>query len=594
MYHPPDLTVGTNTAVDDTRDEYIELCNIGTNTVDLSGWRLKGDSEYIFSNGTTFAAGGYLLLVSFDPTITTNLTAFRTNYNLTAATPVYGPYSEKLANSTFDIDIAYPALIDGYTNYVNVDKVEYRDSSPWPTKADGKGQSLQRASSRVIGNTASNWTGNTPTPGAVNLGMVTNMVIATTSPLTGGVVGSAYTNTFNVIYGSPPYSWAIAIGSVPGLSLDINGVLSGTPTTAGTNTFTVQVTDNMSATASNQFTIIIAATAPGITTASPLHDGTVGIAYSQTLAATGGTMPCTWALSDGTLPDGVTLNSAGVISGSPTNSGTFSFTVQLTDYAGLTTTKVFAIYIPVPTLALTSVSPMVNAQQNSPYSQALAAVGGVTPYSWSIASGALPTGLTLDSLGDITGTPTALGTFNFAACVTDSASNTVTGTLAITVISPALTVATAQLPDGNVGTNYSAMLSATGGTTPYTWSTTWGTLPPGLNLTSAGVVSGTPTNGGTFSFIVQVADSASTNAQQLFTVAIQNNAPVISVQGCTNGVIQLLISGDGGADYSIEFSTNLMDWETVFMTNAPAVPFGWADTNTLNSSSRFYRVWLGQ
>ena len=91
MYHPPDLTVGTNTTVDDTRDEYIELYNITTNAVDLSGWRLKGDTEYIFTNGTTLAAGGYLLLVSFDPTVATNLTAFLTNYNLTAATPIYGP-----------------------------------------------------------------------------------------------------------------------------------------------------------------------------------------------------------------------------------------------------------------------------------------------------------------------------------------------------------------------------------------------------------------------------------------------------------------------------------------------------------------------
>jgi hypothetical protein len=127
MYHPPDLTVGTNTGVDDTRDEYIELYNISTNTVDLSGWRLKGDTEYIFTNGTTLAAGGYLLLVSFDPAVATNLTAFRTFYSLSTSVAVCGPYSEKLANSTFDVEIAYPALIGGYTNYVNVDKVEYRD-----------------------------------------------------------------------------------------------------------------------------------------------------------------------------------------------------------------------------------------------------------------------------------------------------------------------------------------------------------------------------------------------------------------------------------------------------------------------------------
>lgn len=108
---------------------------------------------------------------------------------------------------------------------------------------------------------------------------------------------------------------------------------------------------------------------------------------------------------------------------------------------------------------------------------------------------------------------------------------------------------------------------------------------------------GTPTNGGTFSFIAQVADNASATAQQIFTVTIQNHAPVINVQGWTNGVIRLLISGDGGADYSIESSTNLLDWETRLTTNSPALPFSWTDTNPVSpapAGRRFYRAWLGQ
>jgi hypothetical protein len=593
MYHPLDITNvvnGVTNILDDTTNEFIELFNVTTNAVDLSGWRITGDTEYYFATNTSLAAGGFLLLTSFDPADATALATFRTNYGLTTNAAIYGPYSEKLANSTAKIELEFPATFGGYSTYVRVDKVEYRDMSPWPTKADGKGKSLQRASLSLIGNTAANWTGNTPTPGAVNLGVVTNIVIATASPLVGGVVGSAYTNTLTATGGSEPYSWVVTAGSVAGLSLATNGVLSGTPTTAGTNVFTVQVTDDLAATATKQFTLIIAATAPSISTASSLPSGTMGTSYSQTLAATGGTAPYAWTLFAGTLPGGVVLNGAGVISGTPTNYGTFNFTVQLTDYAGLTTTRAFTLSIAVPALVITSVSPMVSGQQGSPYSQALTAVGGITPYSWSIAGGSLPPGLILSSIGDITGTPTNLGTFNFTARVTDNASNTVTKALAITIISATLTITTAVLPDSIVGAAYSETLAASGGTTPYTWSIVWGALPDGLRLSSAGVVSGMPTNRGTFSCIVQVADHVGATATEMFTIEIQNNAPTIGVVSCTNGTITLLISGDVGPDYTIEASTNLLDWETVFITNAPATPFRWSDTATSRAS--FYRASL--
>ena len=328
-----------------------------------------------------------------------------------------------------------------------------------------------------------------------------------------------------------------------------------------------------------------------LTTASPLPSGTVGTAYSETLAATGGTAPYTWTLSAGTLPPGITMNGAGLISGTPTTYGTYNFTVQATDSASLAATQVFSIYIPVPPLVITSISPMVNGQQGSPYSQALTAVGGVTPYTWSLASGSLPTGLSLDRLGDITGTPTNLGTFNFTARVTDSASNIVTKALAITIISPTLTITTDELPDSIVGATYLQTLAASGGTTPYTWSILWGTLPGGLSLSSAGVVSGTPTNGSTFSFIVQVTDKVGATATEMFTIEIQDNAPTISVESYTSGTITLLISGDAGPDYTIEASTNLVDWETVFTTNAPAMPFRWSDTAATNPVT-FYRALL--
>jgi len=588
MYHPPDQL-----GVDDTQDEFIELFNLASTNVNLNGWRLRGDSAYVFPTNTTFAAGGYLLLVSFNPTNTVTLAAFRATNNVAINTPIYGPYSEKLANSTFSLELARPDILDDLAVNFLVDKVEYRDTSPWPATPDGGGKSLQRASTAQIGNTAANWVGNPPTPGALNVGMTTNAIsITTASLLAGGVVGMAYTNNFTASGGTSPYAWSLAAGSVPGLTLTSNGVLSGTPTTAASNTIAVQVADNASVTASKSFGLTIAGSALSITTSASLAGGTMSMIYSQTLGAAGGTAPYSWSLASGSLPGGLALNSAGVITGTPTNYGPFNFTAQVADNGGLTTTKAFALTVVPQTLTITTLSPMVSGQQGSAYSQALTSVGGVSPYSWSLAGGSLPPGLTLSSLGDLTGTPTNLGPFNFTVRVTDSASATVTKALVLTVVSPTLALATASLPDSTVGASYLETLTATGGTTPYTWSVIWGALPGGLNLSSAGVVSGTPTNAGTFSFIVQVADNASATASDIFTVAIQNNAPVISLQGWTNGVIQLLISGDVGPDYSLESSTNLVDWETLLTTNSPALPFSWTDPNPANASSRFYRASL--
>lgn len=269
----------------------------------------------------------------------------------------------------------------------------------------------------------------------------------------------------------------------------------------------------------------------------------------------------------------------------------FSFTVQLADTYALTASSAFSLTIVAAPLDITTTSPMPNGQQGNSYSQALTGAGGITPYSWSLASGALPPGLSLDNLGDITGTPTNLGTFNFIAKLTDSLGTNVAKPLAITIVSPTVSITTATLPDGRAGTTYLQTLAASGGTPPYTWSITWEALPDGLNLSSAGVISGMPTNYGTFSFIVQAADSASATASQLFTVEIAHSTPAIAVQSYAGGTIQLLVTGDSGANYEIDCSTNLVDWTSAFTTNSAATPFNWSDPGATNTAT-FYRVLL--
>jgi hypothetical protein len=173
--------------------------------------------------------------------------------------------------------------------------------------------------------------------------------ITTTSPLPDGEVGIAYSQTLQASGGSGTYTtWSITAGTLPdGLSLGSStGIISGTPTTATTATITVKVTDSLGGTGAENLSITIAA-APTITTTSPLPDGKVDIAYSQTLQASGGSGTyTTWSITAGTLPDELSLDSStGVISGTPTTATTATITVQVTDSLGGTGTQDLSITI---------------------------------------------------------------------------------------------------------------------------------------------------------------------------------------------------------------------------------------------------------
>src|SRR5206468_251937 len=142
------------------------------------------------------------------------------------------------------------------------------------------------------------------------------------------------------------------------------------------------------------------------------------------------------------------------------------------------------------------------------YSATLNASGGTSPYSWSVSSGTLPTGLSLSSSGTLSGTPTVAGAFPFTVAVKDAASASASASLSINVVGlPPLLLSSSQLSGGTVGSTYSATLSASGGTSPYSWSVSSGTLPTGLSLSSTGTISGTPTVAGAFPFTVAVKDA---------------------------------------------------------------------------------------
>ncbi|MGH3132923.1 MAG: putative Ig domain-containing protein, partial [Gaiellaceae bacterium] len=267
--------------------------------------------------------------------------------------------------------------------------------------------------------------------------------------------------------------------------------------------------------------------APTITTAS-LPDATVGVAYSETLQATGGTPPYTWSLDSGVLPAGLSLDaSTGAITGTPTAAGTSPFTALVTDNAAQSDTQALSITVdpaPVvpPTITTTS---LPDGTVDVAYSETLQATGGTPPYTWSLDSGALPAGLTLDaSTGAVTGTPTAAGTSPFTVRVTDSATQSDTQPLSITVdpapLPPLAITTPSDLPDGTQRDFYSVTLAATGGDPPYTWSHVSGNLPRGLTLSPSGVISGTPTKRGNSTFTLRVTDSLGNQDSRTFTLRI--------------------------------------------------------------------------
>ena len=465
-------------------------------------------------------------------------------------------------------------------------------------------------------------------PGAVGSVNISSSTIALApSTLPGGTSGSAYSQTITASGSPGPFTFTVSAGALPnGLSLSSSGLLSGTVHQAGTFNFTVAATEAGGCAGFRAYSFTFTCPAIAVTPVF-LPDGSVGTPYSATLAAPGSVAPLAFSISSGALPNGVTLSGAGALSGSPTLPGTFNFTALVTDAAGCTGSRAYVVDIfatpPVSNvaanttgLAISTAHPCVSVPfvytrgESTPARElivslqldgtklALCSTPDSAVHLGSWFNGFSNTHLAITNDGDgaytvdvtLTGLPCGITTGGtlFALdlkSVAGDGSGAITVTrvkshdcdnnpIAVAAGAPAslriqntnITLMPPVLPNGLVGGAYSQAISPDSGVAPFTYSVTAGALPPGLTLGSGGMLSGTPTGTGSFSFTVSVADVGGVPGSRAYSMSIA--CPVITVTPGT------LADAQVNAPYSVNLVGSGGTPPVVFSIQSGSLPAG--------------------
>jgi flagellar hook assembly protein FlgD len=370
--------------------------------------------------------------------------------------------------------------------------------------------------------------------------LVTQAPAFTSSSPPSGLVGATFGYDFTAT-GSPAPSFSIDSGSLPdGLALTSAGHLAGTPTTAGSFTFSVQATNSAGSALAGPFTIVVSET-PSVTSAAP-PAATVGSAYAFDFTASGSPSP-TFSVDLGTLPTGLTLSAAGHLSGNPTAGGSFTFSVMASNSVGSEVAGPFTVDVTEAPL-FTSAAPGAGAKVGSVYAFDFTATGSPAP-TFTVDSGSIPSGLTLTSGGHLAGAPTVAGSYTFSVMASNSAGSATAGPFTVVVAEePVFTSAGPH--EAGLGAAYQFDFTATGAPTP-AFTVDAGTLPTGLGLSSSGRLSGAPTAVGSFTFTVKASNSAGSALAGPFTIVV-SAAPVFTSGAPSAATV--------GSSYAFDFTAS--------------------------------------
>jgi len=338
-----------------------------------------------------------------------------------------------------------------------------------------------------------------------------------------------------------PYVWYEVVNSSlpPGLSMSRQGVISGTPTTAGFTRFWIWNHDLTHAEggpewcqredrSEHEFSIYVD---PGLEIVEDeVAPASLGQQYSQALTATqitslnpptGAPVQAMWTLVSGSLPPGIALSPQGVLSGTPTTEGSYGFTVMATNN-GLSETQELGISVRQPMSVKSPFGPTVRptAEVGLRFSATPTATGGSGKYEWSIESGELPAGLTLDkATGVVSGTPQAAGRSNFVLVARDEEGRVAPAASSLTVAAR-LAIKTSKLRPAAVGSAYRAKLATSGGAKPVKW-TLRGKLPAGVRFSpKLGTLAGTPKKAGTYTVTVEVRDALGAKSKKKLALSV--------------------------------------------------------------------------
>ena len=342
--------------------------------------------------------------------------------------------------------------------------------------------------------------------------------------------------------GCEPYDWFEVVNSAlpAGLSMTRDGVISGVPTGAGLTRFWLWNHDLTFAQggpswcdredrSEREFSIPID---PGIAIVNPsVEPATVGQPYTETLTAkqvaslnslTGPDVVATWSLQSGALPPGLTLSTSGVLSGTPTAEGEYEFDVRAYK-GGPEDTETFTLAARQSVSVKSPLGQRTSGEVGIRFGKTFTATGGSGKYTWALVSGALPTGLTLDTAkGTVSGTPRTAGNFTFTLNATDSEGRATSAKAALRV-APRLAFKTNALKSAKLAQAYRVKLATAGGVQPVSWTVVGGKLPRGLGLSKkTGTIAGTPNQVGSFPVTLEARDALGAKSRKTLVLLVKS------------------------------------------------------------------------